>query len=76
MQKISKPECLTAMVKITMKVMEKLCNFLYQIKKYFELSQVDYEKVLFPVEYTGKKNISAFPIPHILKPTFSNFLKS
>ncbi|CAG8624923.1 5237_t:CDS:1, partial [Paraglomus brasilianum] len=68
---ISKLEYWTEMVKITMKVMEKLrddVNSYLRIKNRSTYLKMAYEEVLFPVVFTGKKKY--FGIPHKKVPNF------
>src|SRR5688572_20750022 len=68
---ISKLEYWAEMVKITMRIMGKLCNevnnFL-RLKTRSDYLKMAYEEVLFPVVFTGKKKY--FGIPHEDTPNF------
>ncbi|PKK60215.1 hypothetical protein RhiirC2_793664 [Rhizophagus irregularis] len=68
---ISKQEYWTEMVKITIGIMEKLCNevnnFL-RLKIRSDYLKMAYEEVLFLVVFTGKKKY--FGIPHEDTPNF------
>ncbi|CAI2199781.1 10553_t:CDS:2, partial [Funneliformis geosporum] len=68
---ISKQEYWTEMVKITMRIMEKLrneVNNFLRLKTRSDYLKMAYEEVLFPVVFTGKKKY--FGIPHEDTPNF------